>query len=76
MCFKNRRVRNRTHGGVGGRGRRLPLLPDQSLAILSSFEHSKKGANPCGSQSVLLKYGQYTLFCPVSNITHVAAKDG
>jgi hypothetical protein len=28
MCFKNRRVRNRTHGGVGGRGRRLPLLPD------------------------------------------------
>ncbi len=24
----NRRVRNRTHGGVGGRGRRLPLLPD------------------------------------------------
>ena len=24
----NRRVRNRTHGGVGGRGRRLPLRPD------------------------------------------------
>jgi hypothetical protein len=23
----NRRVRNRTHGGVGGRGRQRPLLP-------------------------------------------------
>jgi len=28
----NRRVRNRTHGGVGGRGRRLPLLPDRPAA--------------------------------------------
>ena len=24
----NRRVRNRTHGGVGGRGEKSPLLPD------------------------------------------------
>ncbi len=24
----NRRVRNRTHGGVGGRGSQEPLLPD------------------------------------------------
>ena len=25
---RNRRIRNRTSGGVGGRGRQLPLLPD------------------------------------------------
>jgi len=28
----NRRVRNRTHGGVGGRVRRLTLLPDLDAA--------------------------------------------
>ena len=27
-CCMNRRIRNRTYGGVGGRGRQLPLLPD------------------------------------------------
>ena len=37
MYFMNRRVRNRTHGGVGGRGRQGPLLPD-----LSSGRFKKK----------------------------------
>jgi len=29
----NRRILNSTYGGVGGRGRQLPLLPDCYVAI-------------------------------------------
>ena len=32
----NRRVRNRTHGGVGGRGSQEPLLPDEPSMHRSS----------------------------------------
>ena len=31
-CFVNRRIRNRTYGGVGGRRRRLRLLPDYLIS--------------------------------------------
>jgi hypothetical protein len=43
MCFKNRRVRNRTHGGVGGRGRRLPLLPDHPANSTCGLDFCPEG---------------------------------
>src|SRR5262249_51874148 len=34
----NRRMRNRTSGGVGGRGPRGPLLPDRHCLVLSEVD--------------------------------------
>jgi hypothetical protein len=42
MCFRNRRVRNRSHGGVRGRGPQGPLLLDLvTQLLLNTKEHSK-----------------------------------
>ncbi len=44
---RNRRVRTRTHGGVGGRGPRGPLLPDWSggASVLSDPDLHRPGAS-------------------------------
>ena len=35
MYYMNRRIRNRTYGGVRGRGRPLPLLLDKGVGMTS-----------------------------------------
>ena len=37
MCFLNRRMRNRTSGGLGGRRGQPRLLPDSNVVILLMF---------------------------------------
>src|SRR2546429_288579 len=50
-CFMNRRIRNRTYGGVGGRRRWLRLLPD---FVCRSRATIRPRANGCWDISVLL----------------------
>ena len=55
MAFNvNRRIRNRTYGGVGGRGRQLPLLPDPGL----------KSYSPCSRYSCFSLTTLLFLFTP------------
>jgi len=57
MLKLNRRIRNRTYGGVGGRGRQRPLLPD---AVVSSVINS--GGTQCRCR-LMLGLGWNGLWC-------------
>jgi hypothetical protein len=62
----NRRMRNRTSGGVGGRGPQDPLLPDQAVEFNSTtggafsglplFKHEKHGKQDQGESYQVIPF--------------------
>jgi len=53
----NRRVRNRTHGGVGGRRARTRLLPDCQIVKLIKENYFAE------NNTVASNIGQHTMSC-------------